>query len=203
MSPDIAKIAEAISRPGIDPRKHVELGVVVASSVSADGAIYDVVTADGSHETVALSPVYGGPGYGLYAPVELDDTVLIAVPYGAPNAGGRIVGRLWDPGAAPPQDAIDNQDDLVIVVKPGRKIRIVVSGGGDAVIEARDGGHVLLGGEDASDAVQIRADGTTFLNALTAAIGTSPTTGVQALTALRTQLQNVGWPVGADRVRAK
>jgi hypothetical protein len=210
--PDVAKISEAVSRPRIDPRKFVELGVVIAVAVDADGAHYDVVAADGSHETVALATPYGGPGYGLYAPTELDEVAVIVVPDGSPNAGGRIVGKVWDPGSPPPAEARDHPEDVALVVKPGQTIRIVVSGGGNAVIEARDGGTVLLGDETASAAAQDARDGADFMAALAAAIATAPTTGAQALAALQTQLQALPiasaragkkWPVGADRVRLK
>jgi len=49
-------------------------------------------------------------------------------------------------------------------VRPGQTIRIVVSGGGNAVIEARDGGKVLLGGEDANDPVMRKSDVAAFIS---------------------------------------
>ena len=210
MHRDVAKIAKAIERPGIDPRKFVELAIVTTVAVDANGVHADVLTAEGLPETVALAPPYGGPGYGFYGPLDPDDAVLIAMPDGKFNAGGRIIGRIWDPGSPPPAEVADHPEDVALVVKPGQTIRIVVSGGGNAVIEARDGGHVLLGGEDASAAAQSTDDGADFLAALQAAIVTAPTTGAQALTALLTALQSLpisssragkAWPVGATRVR--
>ncbi len=218
MGRDVAKIGKALERPGIDPRKFVELAVITAVAVDGNGVHADVLTAEGLPETVALAPPYAGPGYGFYGPLELDDAVLIAMPDGKYNAGGRIVGKLWDEGSPPPAEVADHPDDVALVVKPGQTIRIVVSGGGNAVIEARDGGTVLVGGEDASDPPLGRSDGIDLLAAITAALATAPTTGAQALAALLSALQNIPaplvptaganpehvgqqWPVGAGRVR--
>lgn len=163
MHRDVAKIAKALERPGIDPRKFVELAVVTTVAVDANGVHADVLTAEGLPETVALAPPYGGPGYGFYGPLDPDDAILIAMPDGKFNAGGRIIGRIWDPGSPPPAEVAAHPEDVAIVVKPGQTIRVVVSGGGNAVIEARDGGHVLLGAEDASDPVMRKSDVAAFI----------------------------------------
>ena len=210
---DVAKIAEGIGRPGIDPRKFVELAVVTAVRVDDLGVHCDVETISGIPETVEYSPPYGGGGYGFHSPIAEGDWVVLAVPDGKFNAGARIIGRTWDPGYPPPSEVVDNPDDVCLVVRPGQTIRIIVSGGGNAVIEARDDGKVALGNEDASDPALTGADGRDFLAALAQAIATAPTTGVQALTALLSALQSLPpttlthsgklWPVGAERVLVK
>ena len=158
MTIDLAKISKAAERPGIDPRKFVELAIVTSVAVDSNGVHADVLTSDGLPETAALVTPYGGPGYGFYGPIDLDDAVLLAVPDGKYNAGARVVGRVWDAGSPPPAEVSAHPDDVALVVKPGQTIRVVVSGGGNAVIEARDGGKLLLGGEDASDPVMRRSD---------------------------------------------
>lgn len=163
MKHDVAKIAAALERPGIDPRKFVELAIVTAVAVDASGVHCDVITADGMHETVALAPPYGGPGYGFYGPIQLDDAVLIAVPDGKFNAGGRLIARIWDPGAPPPAEVTAHPEDVAIVVRPGQTIRIVVSGGGNVVLDARDGGEVKAGGDDATDPVMRKSDVAAFI----------------------------------------
>jgi hypothetical protein len=210
MAIDVARAAEALSRPGIDPRTHVDLGVITHVVVDAGGCHCDVRTIAGIPETVALSPPYGGHGFGLYMPVAVDEFVAIAIPDGKYNAGGRIVGRTWDPGTPPPKEAIDNPDDVCLVVRPGQTLRIVVSGGGSAVIEARDGGRVKLGDETATSAAMNTIDGTDLIAALQAAAATAPSTGLQALTAVIAALGSLpvtagahaglAWPVGADKV---
>lgn len=213
MKRDVAKIAAALERPGIDPRKFVELAVVTAVAVDGRGVHCDVTTAEGIPETVALAPPYGGPGYGFYGPIQIDDAIVIAMPDGKYNAGGRIVGRIWDPGSPPPAEASAHPEDVALVVRPGQSIRIVVSGGGDAVIEARDGGSVVLGAEAATAAALSSVDGRDLIAAITAALATAPSTGAQALAALLNALQTLpsqagehagrSWPVGAERVRVQ
>lgn len=202
---DVAKIGGALERPGIDPRKFVDLAIVTAYHVGSDGVHADVIASDGMEETVALAPPYGGAGFGLYAPLQLDDALLIAIPDGKYNAGARVVGRIWDPGSPPPDEAIAHPQDLVVVVRPGQSMRIVVKGGGNVEIEAQDGGHVRLGGASATKPVQTTADGVTFLAAVDAAVaatsGTSPQ-GAAFGTALKSALQTAGWPVGSSVARA-
>lgn len=161
---DVAKIANSLSRPGIDPRKFVDVGVVTAVDVTSEGAHVDVTTSEGLHETAQVSPPYGGPGYGLHLPIDLDDAVVLGLPDGVFDAGARVIGRTWDAGEPPPQDAIDHPEDVVLVVKPGQSVRIIVSGGGNVVIEPRDGGKVLHGGEDADDPVIRRSDLKKFID---------------------------------------
>lgn len=163
MGHDVAKISEAISRPGIDPRKFVDLAVVTTVAVAGDGVHADVTTVDGMHETAALTTPYGGAGYGFYAPIQLDDFVLLAVPDGKYNAGARIIGRIWDPGSPPPAEVTAHPEDVALVVRPGQTIRIVVSGGGDIVLTARDGGKILAGDDDADDPVMRKSDVAAFI----------------------------------------
>lgn len=168
---DVAKIAEGLSRPGIDPRDFAKIAIVDAVSVGDDGVYLDVrQIPDGNPETVAVSPPYGGRGYGLHLPVDIDEEVVVTFPGGAPDAGGRAVGRTWDKGYRPPQEAIDHPDDVVLVVKPGQRLHVVVSGGGDAVIETRDGGRILHGDEDADDPVIRLSDIVPIVNKLNSLI---------------------------------
>lgn len=164
MANDVAKIAAALERPGIDPRKFVELAIVTTVAVADDGVHCDVTTVEGLHETAALTTPYGGPGYGFYAPIQLDDFVLLAVPDGKFNAGARVIGRIWDPGSPPPAEVADHPEDVALVVRPGQTIRIVVSGGGNVVLTARDGGKILAGGDDADDPVMRRSDVKAFID---------------------------------------
>lgn len=192
MSIDPAKGAAAFSRPGIDPRKFVDLGVVTAVDVTSAGVHVDVVTFEGLSETAAVSQPYAGPGYGLHLPVDLDRPVVLAVPDGRWNAGARVVGSFWDAGDPPPSDVIEHREDVVLVVKPGQALRLIVSKGASVVIEARDGGKVLFGGEDADDPVMRKSDGDAIVDKLNhliglynahghAALGTSPPATLETL----------------------
>lgn len=148
---DVAKISEGLSRPRIDPRKFVDVGIVDAVNVSEAGVNADVTTMEGVPETAAYSPPYAGPGYGLHLPMDIDDAVVMVTPDGVSNAGLRIVGRTWDAGSPAPADVVDNPEDVVLVVKPGQSVRLIVTGGGHVVLEPRDGGKIKHGGDDADD----------------------------------------------------
>jgi hypothetical protein len=190
MTIDPLRIGEAVSRPGIDPRTWTTLAIVTAVNVTAKGIYCDVTTIAGAEETVSLPTAYGGAGFGFYCPVAVDDWVLIGIPEGDWNAGARILAQVWDEGTPPPDEAVANPQDVALVVEPGRTIRILVSGGGDAVIAAA-GGLVKLGDESASHQALLT---TTFLAqlgvlvaAISTAVGTIPGGGAAA-TAITTAL---------------
>jgi hypothetical protein len=207
---DVAKASQAISRPGIDPRKFVDVGIVSAVAVDETGVHADVTTLEGMEETVELSPPYAGAGYGLHLPIDLDHASLIAVPDGKWNAGGRVVGATWDRGSPPPREVIDNPDDVVLVVKPGQSLRVFVTGGGDVAISS-DGGTITLDGQVAAGAGGIasppmkKTDGDALMSALGVAIAALSAAPVSqaALTALQTALQAIGWPTAATSVTVR
>lgn len=149
---DVARASEALSRPGIDPRTWTTLAVVEAISVTAKGVYCDVTTIMGVQETAALAPDYAGDGFGFYCPIELGDMVLIAIPEGEFATGARIVARVWDEGDPPPEVVTKHPEDVALVIKPGKTVRIVVSGGG----------NVLLGGADAELGVARETDPVAF-----------------------------------------
>lgn len=211
---DVAKASQALSRPGIDPRKFVDIGIVSAIAVGEDGVHADITTFEGQEETVALSPPYAGAGYGLHLPIDLDHAVIVAVPDGKWNAGGRVIGATWDRGSPPPTEITDNPDDVVLVVKPGQSLRIFVRGGGDVVINCEGGGDVEIsasGGKVRAGAGGIESppmkvtDGNNFMTALAAAITTLTPAPVSqaALTALQAALQLISWPTGATSVTVR
>jgi hypothetical protein len=162
---DVARIAEAISRPGIDPRSHVTLAVVDAVKVTAVGVYCDVTTIHGLEETASYAPVYGGASFGFHAPIEEGSFVVIAIPEGEHATGARIIAHVWDQGQPPPQVVVDHPTDVALVVKRGQTMRIVCSGGGNIVIQAEDDGTVLLGNE-AADRGAARIDDEVSLTAL-------------------------------------
>lgn len=170
---DTARMGEAFARPGSDPRTWTTLAIVTAVNVTAEGVYVDITTIAGIEETASVVSAYGGPGFGLYCPVAVDDWVLVEVPEGDWNAGARVVAQVWDAGTPPPQEAIDNPRDVALVIEPGQSIRIIVSGGGNAVIEARDGGRVQLGAEGASEAVLLGDAFVTWLQTLVTAISSA------------------------------
>ena len=161
---DVARLGEALARPGMDPRTWVSYAIVLAYSVDpAHGPLARVKMLPGGLEDVArVAYDYAGNGFGLYAgSLKVDDEVLVAAPNGEPAAGLVVIRRLWSPADPPPQEAVDHPEDVLIHVEDGKTLRLTVSGGG----------RILLGGEDSAEAVPL---GNTLVEALTELL----TTGV-------------------------
>ncbi len=102
-------------------------------------------------ETCRVAAAYAGAGFGLYAPVEVDDEVVVEAPSGDPDHGLILSSRLHSASDPPPSDYAANPGDVLLVVKPGKNVRLITAGGGDVILEARGDGRVLLGGPGAQD----------------------------------------------------
>jgi hypothetical protein len=130
---DVGRLSQAVSRPGIDPRIWSSLAFVKAVNVDPDhGPLVDVqMMPSGGLGTARLATEYSGPGFGLYAPIAVDDEILVEAPSGDPAEGLVVVRRLWSASDPPPQEAIDTPDDVALVVQGGRDLRVHTSGGGE------------------------------------------------------------------------
>ena len=172
---DINMLSKAMTRPGIDPRSWCSLAIVQSVVIDeAAGVFCDVLLMPSKRrETARLGAAYAGSGFGFYAPVKVDDEVLVSAPGGDPAQGLVITQRLWSPADVPPAGLEATSEDVVLVVETDKSLRLTVQGGGDVVITAADG-KVKLGGEAASKGVA-RLDDTT-------------TNGTLALTAIATAL---------------
>jgi hypothetical protein len=133
---DTMRFAAALRTPGSDPRQWVTLAVVTAFKLDPDeGAFADVfILSTGAQETVRVGAFYSGPGFGFYAPLDVDDEVLVAFPDGDPDHGGVVVARLWSKSDAPSSTAKDNDADVSIHVKDGVNLRVAVTGGGKILL---------------------------------------------------------------------
>ena len=79
-----------------------------------------------------------GNGFGAWAPLAVDDMVLVAVPGGDSNDGGVIISRLWTGLERPPalaQGAMgahnmsDPSNDLSVRVEDGKKLLVQTHAG--------------------------------------------------------------------------
>lgn len=150
---DVKRMGEAVSHPGIDPRTWLTLAVVDAVNVTDHGVYADITTITGNKECAVVAPLYAGPGFGLYTPIYVGAFVVVAHPEGEGNTGGRIIAMTWDKGEPPPPEVMDAPADILLVAQPESNVRIITKGGGNVVLEVRDGGKVLLGGPDADRGV--------------------------------------------------
>jgi len=145
MTLDASRVSSIASRPGIDPRVWLSLAVVLDVGFDAkEGTFVDVRLLDtGEEETCYLGSPYAGGGFGDHCPLEIDDTVLVAIPGGDPNTGPIIIGRFNNAGDPPHVDF--NSQNRVIRAKPGNDVRIVASAGARVQIIAEAGATIQLG----------------------------------------------------------
>lgn len=175
---DVQRLGQALARPGMDTRVWVSLARVVARAVDLDeGVFVDVeLEPSGTRETARVAPVYAGNGFGLYAPLKVDDEVLVAIPNGDFDLGAVVLARLWNGDDKPPTDAregssgMESSDDLVLRVEQDHAVKVRVSGSGAASIiaegdggidiETKGAGHVTIRG---SGSGKVRLGGTSGL----------------------------------------
>lgn len=143
-SPDVARFADAISRPGIDPRVWVSYAILlsdpfVETSQGQQDVFVDVLLLPQNQpETARVGAVYAGNGFGLYAPLHKDDEVLVCAPSGDPDEGLVVTQRMWSPSDNPPAAAVDFPEDFLLIVEEGRSARIAVAGGGKVYLGTTD-----------------------------------------------------------------
>ena len=134
-SVDLGRLAEAASRPGIDPRNWLTRCII--TDVVYDpkhGLFADVkIQPDGDEETVLVGANYAGDDFGSYWPVKVDDIVLVAFPLGDPGEGGVIISRLFSGSEKPPKELSANDSgadgdpttDPTLRIEDGATLRIV------------------------------------------------------------------------------
>jgi len=139
-TPDVRRIAEAVSAPGIDPRCWECLAYVTEFNIDEEGPYVDVILMPENYpETARVGAEYAGPNFGLYVPIEKDTEVVVGFPGGDPDEGLVVLRRLWSKSDPPPQLARDNPEDIILVAKEGANIRIVTQGGGQVLVQDIDG----------------------------------------------------------------
>ena len=112
-------------------------------------------------ETVLVGSGYAGDGFGVWAPLAVDDMVLVAVPGGDSNDGAVIISRLWTGLEKPPalaqgttssQGMPDPSGHLSVRVEPGKKLQVqthegaieVTAENGAIKITATEGANIEL-----------------------------------------------------------
>ena len=151
-SMDMGRLAEAVSRPGIDPRLWTSLAHVDAIAFDAEeGVLVDItLRPSGIEETARLGAMYAGNGFGLYAPIAVDDEVLVAIPMGDTANGLVIVQRMHSPADPPfPEQRAGAggdvaSDDVVLRVQSGKRLRVFTAGGGTLEMTVEGGGAMVL-----------------------------------------------------------
>lgn len=191
---DFGRIAEAVKRPGVDPRTWLALARVdddPDARVWDDelGWIVDVTFRGGALDGEGPIPcrVMGaaGAGAGVYRPPHLDALVVVAVPHGDPNNDCIVLGELHDVEHVPPAEVNGTQitEEFAlathILVYPGEDIdaqfRNVRLTGEQMVLGAAEADQPFARGADLADALDALADALdSFANALATAAPAPP-----------------------------
>lgn len=143
---DVGRLGAAIAAPGIDPREWIALAAVVSDPVVDPDAGYlcqvMLLTPDRLRVTASITTGYAGTDFGEHRPLKRDDIVLVVNPGGLPDQGYYVAARFWQRSDPPPQEVVDHPADVVLVTEPGKSTRVIVTGAGSVVIEARGSGRV-------------------------------------------------------------
>lgn len=139
-TPDTARIAKAVQRPGIDPRIWCAIAIATdeAQLDPAHGDYVDIrLLPHGEAMTAAISPRYAGPKFGdREGRVHKNDGLCVVIPSGDPAEGVHVVAKLWNAADTPPDLAVQNPEDLVRVVEMDKWIRILLQGSGQWHLQA-------------------------------------------------------------------
>lgn len=143
---DVARLSAAASRPGIDPRINLTRAVVTEIGFDPnEGYFADVQFQPGGEaETAYVGMPYAGRDFGMHCPVDVGDTVLVALPNGDPGEGPVIIARWHNAGDRPNSELADGEEathDFWLRVKPGQRL-VLRTSGGDVDIKVEESGNV-------------------------------------------------------------
>lgn len=153
---DVARLSNAVARPGIDPRIWVSYGTLLSDPYIEDkdgrqDVIVDVMLLPSmQEETARVGAIYAGNGFGFYCPLHKEDEVLVLAPSGDPDEGLVIAQRLWSPADPPPTELKDHPEDVTLIVEPEKNLRITVKGEGNVIL-AVDTGKIYLGSAEQTE----------------------------------------------------
>lgn len=201
-APDFGRIAEAVSRPGIDPRAWVALARVDAGP---DAVVWDEDLGWLADVTFAGGPLAGegpvccrvaspaqGAGAGRASPVRQGGLVVVVIPSGDPNEDAVVVGQLHDVDDAKAPTAVNGAsivetdaasgqvavDETHLAVLPDEDLdeewRAWRVTAGTMVLGTPDADQPFVRGDDQADALDDLADA---LSQVVAALAVAPIVG--------------------------
>jgi hypothetical protein len=135
-TPDLGRLANAVARPGIDPRVWVSYAILTSDPViemrdgQQDVFVDLLLLPTQEASTARVGVAYAGNGFGFYTPLHKDDEVLVVAPSGNPDEGLVVTQRLWSPADPPPEALTTYPTDVLLVVETDKSLRINVAGGG-------------------------------------------------------------------------
>lgn len=171
--------------------QQVGVGIVTAIKIRREGIFVELTGALGE-ELVGRPAQPCGNDYGLYIPIDVDDTVIYVCPEGDPGDGVWVIGRFFEEAEKVPQQIVDagdtaeqwvakEQRQLVLQTRKGNlRLNVKVDGGSSQIQVADEGTisavpasgkQVQLGSATASELdyvalyTQLKADFDAFVSA--------------------------------------
>lgn len=179
---DVRRLGAAASFPGIDPRSWIVWVTVLELGFDAEEGLFadvQVQNESGDEFTVYIGTPYAGNGFGIHFPIEVEDTVLLAIPGGDPDNGATIIARGWNAADKPAAAFGDGEvpsTDVVLITKAEANLRLQTP---DAQIVMQDGSQSYVRGEDLESALETFGDDLiTAAGKLVPGPGTVPLTSV-------------------------
>lgn len=161
---DVGAMSSAVARPGIDPRIWLATAIVTDLGFDADeGPFVDIqYQPSGQNDTALVGSAYAGAEFGDWCGLEVDDTVLVAVPMGDPGNGPIVIARMWNAGDKPFAEMGDGDSltaNRVIRVKSGSSFQVVINGDGSLIELTKVGAEQsFVRGQDLKSATDAFAD---------------------------------------------
>lgn len=157
---DVRRLGAAASFPGIDPRAWIVWATVLELGFDPEEGLFaDVqVQPDGEVFTAYVGTNYAGNDFGEHNPLEVDDSVIVAIPQGDPDAGAVIIARAWNAADKPHAlfgDGEEPSPDRVLITKANSNYRVQTP---DAQILLQNGSQSYVRGEDLESALETFGD---------------------------------------------
>jgi len=137
---DAHRLGQMLARPGMDTRIWISLAYARGESVVDPwhGVFVDVtLVPSGEQHTARVAFDYSGPGFGIYlGQIHKNDELLVEAPSGDSAEGYVVTRRLYSASDLPPQEAISDPTEVMLVVEKDRNLRLKVSGGGQVQVDS-------------------------------------------------------------------
>jgi hypothetical protein len=148
-NPDVRRMGNGMSYPGIDPRQWIKYGKVTDVGFDAKYGMFADVQFEGTgqNETCLIGSPYADADAGENPPIQVGQRVCVLVPGGNSDNGPIIVCAVWNAFYTPPiefQDATNKDEptkDRVIKIKKGNRYRLLTENG-DVIVQTSGSGNI-------------------------------------------------------------
>ena len=131
---DMSRMADAFSKPGIDPRKWCSYCKIAGNPEIRESSVFvsAIIQPEGRVVTLRVPPEYSGPGVGIWMPLSVGETVVAVFPDGNQDAGGIVCKRMWDFENATPEEVRNKPAHLWLIADRPIKIKAI---GAEVIIQ--------------------------------------------------------------------